>query len=657
MTSLSSQLRSESFECQLPAKEKSPPGKPPFGIWFWFGLVLLMSALYMAYQLKHGWLPSDDGALAESAEQVLHGAIPHRDFHEIYTGLLSCLNAAAFRALGTNLASMRYAFFIFFLVWVVAFYYAATRLVSPAVAAATTLLAVAWGPPTCATPMPSWYNLFFATFGLACLLRYIEVEGRRWLIISGLCGGISVLFKMTGLYFVAGVLLFLAFREQMRKGSSLVKRGQNLLYRVFLILSVLAYEALLLALLRKQANAATYVYFWLPNLAIGAMIFWCEFHADESRDRRFTFLFRELGLFGVGVAIPVAIFLMPYLLTGGLNAFFADLLIQPREMMTLGGLRPSVQWLVEGGVMNLLLMGVASLTRSKSRLKLWEIFLLGTPLALLIPSFLLLAHQATGVYQLAWSTAWVLAPFVLLVGMWLLRRWIKLERLDFLQRQRLFVIVAVTATCGLIQFPFSIPFYYCYIAPLVVLAAAAVVSFVKHPPRLAIGGMMCFCLLYAVFELTPGYVFRMGLEYAPDRQTTKLSAARGGGFRTTVATEREYAELDSLIRQHAQGEYILAAPNFPQVYFLYGFHSPVRDFYRFSDDFEVRSESVLANLEAHHINFIVLNHLNSMFVQAIPDDLHRALERQFPNQARIERLPDPARSPAETEWFEVRWKQ
>src|SRR5436305_14950559 len=87
-----------------------------------FICVLLVSAWYMASNLKRGWVPHDEGALAESADRVLHGELPHRDFDEIYTGGLSFLNAAAFRIFGTNLASMRYMLYAFAMAWVVSFY-------------------------------------------------------------------------------------------------------------------------------------------------------------------------------------------------------------------------------------------------------------------------------------------------------------------------------------------------------------------------------------------------------------------------------------------------------------------------------------------------------------------------------------------------------
>jgi hypothetical protein len=621
----------------------SQPAKSSFRGGLLFALVMVLSTLYLTHELRRSWIPADDGVLAESAERVLHGSLPHRDYHELYTGLLSYLNAVSFWALGTNLASMRYMLLLFCLPWVSTIYYVASRFVSEPMAAAVTLLAVVWGPPNCATPMPSWYNLFFATFGLAALLRYIEVRTRRWLVLAGICGGISFLFKMTGLYFVAGVLLFLAFRETMRPSAEPSHYNRSVFYRIFLVLSVFSYEVLLLALLRIQANAATYFYFWLPNCAMGATIIWYEFYGGGQQNRRFSFLFCELGLFGAGLAVPIAVFLTPYLLTGSLSPFFTDLLMQPKGMILSGSFKPPEGWFLQGIVVNLLLICVVLLTRSKTESKLWEAVILGLPVALLIPAGLFLAQRARVFYQLVWSTIWVLAPFVVVLGVRMLVRRSMLNRLESAQRQRLFITLSVTAACSLIQFPFSDTYYFCFVAPLVLLSATAVIGLMDQPPRLAVSGMMCFCFLYAVLELTPGSIFHLGVEYTPDIQTVRLSLPRGGGLLVSAATAHEYDRLGSLIRQHARGEYILAAPRCPDVYFLYSLRSPTRDFLGFSSDFGPGSGDVLRALQASQINLVVLNHEDSIFVQPVPQDLHSVLEREFPSHA-------------ETEDFEVRWK-
>jgi hypothetical protein len=610
--------------------------------WLLFALAFVLSALYMAQELKRGWVPSDEGTLAECADRVLRGELPHRDYHEGYTGGLSYLNAAAFRLFGTNLASMRYMLFLFFLAWVPAVYYAASRFVSAPVASAVTLLAVAWGPPNYAAAMPSWYNLFFATFGLAALLRYTEVQTGRWLLLAGLCGGVSFLFKSPGLYFVAGTLFFLVFHEQTEPDSTPADRRANLWYRCFVVSSILLYEALLLLLLRKIANAATYFYFWVPELAIGGALIWHEFYVARNRSNRFDYLLHELLLFGSGVAIPIGLFLVAYLLTGNVGPLVRDVLALSGRLIGQVSMKPPVVWFLEGCVGNLLLSGVVLLTRSKTAPKFWEVVLLGTPLALLIPAALFLARQTKFFYQLVWSTIWVLAPWIAVLGVGLLVRWCLHNRLGTFERQRLFLTLSVMAACSLIQFPFSNTIYFCYIAPLVILSATAIVSSMDRPPRLAVAGMMCFCFLYAVFELTPGFVYHLGVEYAPDTQTVRLSLPRGGGLRVTAETAHEYEELDRLIRQHARGEYILAKPDSPEVYFLSGFHDPTGIFFDFYEDASGRTQRALAAIQLHNINLVVLNH-RPPFAGPIAEDLKTALERDFPNRA-------------DAGDFEVRWK-
>lgn len=126
-----------------------------------------------------GWVPHDDGMLAQSADRVLHGQLPHRDFDEVYTGGLDYVHALGFRVFGENLMSLRKVLFIFYGLWVPVLYYCATRFGGPVASGLIVLLGVAWGVPNYPASMPSWYNLFFATFGLAALLRYLETRTRK----------------------------------------------------------------------------------------------------------------------------------------------------------------------------------------------------------------------------------------------------------------------------------------------------------------------------------------------------------------------------------------------------------------------------------------------------------------------------------------------
>ena len=91
-------------------------------------LVWLVCVVYVALRLTRGWVPHDEGSIAQSAARVLAGELPHRDFGELYTGGLTYYHALAFRVLGVSLVSLRIAMFVVFAAWVPATYALAARL-------------------------------------------------------------------------------------------------------------------------------------------------------------------------------------------------------------------------------------------------------------------------------------------------------------------------------------------------------------------------------------------------------------------------------------------------------------------------------------------------------------------------------------------------
>ena len=99
----------------------------------WAAAVTVVAALIGRY-----WIPLDDGTLAQSAERVLSGELPHRDFHDPYTGLNAVVGALAFRLFGVNLLSLRIPLVVGFALWLPAVWLLARRFGSlgPAFAAA-----------------------------------------------------------------------------------------------------------------------------------------------------------------------------------------------------------------------------------------------------------------------------------------------------------------------------------------------------------------------------------------------------------------------------------------------------------------------------------------------------------------------------------------
>ncbi|HLX85068.1 MAG TPA: glycosyltransferase family 39 protein [Terriglobales bacterium] len=612
----------------------------------WFTLFFLLSVLYLARDLKRGWVPMDEATLGLSADYVLQGELPHRDYFEGYTGGLTYLNTVAFRIFGPNSTSLRYMMFLFLLAWVPAVYYVASRFVPAIAAGPLTFLAVAWGVPNYSAAMPSWYNLFFATFGLAALLRYIEVQKLRWLVIAGLCGGTSFLFKQIGLFFIAGVLLFLLFREQVANITPKTSAGDepSRLYRVFLWFALLIFTLFLFDLIAKRLGVITLCYFFLPAALLAVPILLLEHRGAANRTHRFRFLFRELLTFVAGVSVPVMIFMVPFVRGGAVSDLIREVFIAPSKQIANVGTSPTLLKFFGGVAVNALLaLGIfvvrPMLTGPRSRRVITAIALLAMPVGLV------LARSIPAVYKAIFATIWVLLPTLVICGSILIIRRFRLRELRDLNEngmQKLFVMLSVVALCSLVQFPAIAGIYFCYTAPLVVLAAAAVVSFLQDQPRWFLVGSYCFVLLYVVFEVTPGLVLDIGTVYSADTQTVPVNLSRTSGIRTFPARARIYQELNSIIRAHARGEYIFATPDCPEMYFLYGFRNPTRYFFDFWDDSPDRTQRILSMIQTDNINLVVLNN-DPLASAPVSKELKTAFEQQFPNRA-------SAGS------FEVRWK-
>ena len=57
------------------------------------------------------------------------------------------------------------------------------------------------------------------------------------------------------------------------------------------------------------------------------------------------------------------------------------------------------------------------------------------------------------------------------------------------------LLLAVTALCSLVQFPFSVPNYFCYVAPLVALTALALYSYLLWSARIVPGLLIVFLVV------------------------------------------------------------------------------------------------------------------------------------------------------------------
>ena len=592
--------------------------------------VMLVSAVYVLWHLRRGWIAHDEGALGQSAERVLRGELPHRDFIDIYTGGLAHLNAAAFRLLGTSLWAMRLVLFALFLAWVPAVFYLASFFLGSVAAGSVTLLAVVWTLPTYPEPLPSWYNLFLATLGVAALFRHMESGRRRWLVVAGVLGGLSCLVKIVGLYYVAAVQLFLIFRANaLARQAAGVELGQrSATYPVFVTVALALFVAALAVLVRHQLHASEVTQFILPGAMLSVLLGWNEWAhpAGDSRTRFATLAFLVMP-FLLGLAMPVAIFLLPYVRAGAVGALIDGVFVLPTKRFAFAALPTMpVVWMATLLPVALLL---ALAARTRGRYRRPEAILL----AITLPLLLFATGRNPLSYRIVWLAAFSLMPVLVVAGVFILAREREADVREPLLRQRTMLLLSVVALCSLIQFPFSVPIYLCYVAPLVVLAAVALNRYLPPAASRVPAAMLTFFLVFALFRTNTSEMTTFGNAFRPYGPVSPLLGARAGLTARTddaLTHNRVVAEL----RQHARGDYTWASPDAPQIYFLSGLRNPTRSLFEFFDDSTNGSQRVLRALDAHGVTAIVLNS-QPTFSPAITPTMFAQLALRYPHARNI----------------------
>ena len=566
---------------------------------FAFAVALVLSAAYMLAWAKDGWLAQDDGTLAQGAIRVLQGQLPHRDFVENYTGGLNYANALGYKAFGINLVTLRVVMFLFFLAWLPTLYYVASRFVSPPAAAAVTLLAVAWSVPNYPTPMPSWYNMFFATMGAAALLRYLEAvpHPRRWLFLGGLFGGLSFAVKIVGLYYVAAVLLWLVYREQeLDCGSGELPSRSSRFYRAFVIFWLVMFLATLAYMLRYRLTSPDVTHFLLPAAALVAVLIVLELRRPGAgNQRRFRTLFGMILPFLAGLAAPIAILLAPYIWSSSLKAFFAGVFTAGlNRTAALSVLTPpppiymrytvpflalaaaAAYWKRMGGILPALASGVS----------LAGLLVIGHPHPIILRNLWLSASQITPIVVVAGAVVLLVQPRFA-------------DALSPLRRQQLMLVLAIAALTSIVQFPFAAPIYFSYCAPLVILASTALLTVRKASANRGIlAALLVFYGLFAVVEVAPSRIYAHWY-FTPGFPVQTFRIPRAAGLRGEFAAD--YEASARVIGEHASNGLLVATPECPDLYFLTGLRNPT------GNDAGLGSEQLLRVIQRPDLNVVAIN--------------------------------------------------
>ncbi len=605
-----------------------------------FLAVWATAAVYALLHLDRGWFAVDAGTLGQAAQRVLDGQLPHRDFVDVYTGGLAFLNAAGFKLFGVSVMGMRWVVFAAFVAWVPAVWSIASRSVPPLLAALVTLLAAAWTLPVYAEGMPSWYNLFLATFGVWALLRYVDQPRTVWLVAAGVFGGLSLLFKIVGLYFFAGAFLFFVWLEASQAGSRSL-RGHATAGQV----SDLGYRALALAgcaLLGVMAAVLVwgsmgprffFLYAAPPLAAVVALASVLLTSTGLSSGKRLTAYLRMLLPFLAGAVLPVALFLVPYLLSGSVGDLIHGVFELPqRRLDAVSMIGPVDDWVtaVPAAVVVALLMRPPSLDSRTGKI----VAALAGVVLMLAVGF---GHR-DGMYTVVFRTFLWLPPLGSLAAA------VVVARRGIAVGPEAALLLATFGLTSLVQVPFAAPAYFFYAAPLLLLLAVALAG--PNPLRRRwLQGVMVAMLAFTVLRLNVGFSPDLGFRYRPAASEAPLVLQRAMGVRVNSSDKTDYEAVVDLVASLDPGDVLYAAPDAPEVYFLTGLRNPTPTLYEFLDEGEGRDERILRGLEEAGIRVIVIRPA-PQFSGPLSNELMAELGRRYPLGRQVGRFfvawkPDP----------------
>jgi hypothetical protein len=183
--------------------------------------------------------------------------------------------------------------------------------------------------------------------------------------------------------------------------------------------------------------------------------------------------------------------------------------------------------------------------------------------------------------------------------------------------------------------PYANWLYVLFFAPLAILALLAIVTTRPSGPGPRTALVAAFFLVYGVIALNPGQVTVIGTRLPDDEAPRTVLNIPRTGLRTSAAEAAEYERLTALVQAHSgPGEFIYAAPDCPEVYFLAQRRNPTRTLFDFFDEPTGHDARVLRAIDSTHVRVVALNRW-PLFSHRIDSALDAALRARFPNSINV----------------------
>lgn len=172
--------------------------------------VLAVTALlYGALFNRESVLSYSIGYNLYSAERLIAGEVPYRDFHTLYPPETLYLNARLFQWFGVSLYTALFGVFIFKTLTVLFIYLSGREVLPRGWAMAVAALSLVWLRPNGPfKAVPMHYGALFLAVALCLLLKHCRAPRAVWLFAAGSALGVLAIFKHNiGAYALTGALV------------------------------------------------------------------------------------------------------------------------------------------------------------------------------------------------------------------------------------------------------------------------------------------------------------------------------------------------------------------------------------------------------------------------------------------------------------------
>ena len=334
--------------------------------------------------------------------------------------------------------------------WATVLYVICRRFLTPSGAALVACVALVWSFPNYFAGLPCWWLLVTALSCLWLFIRYGETAQPGYLLIAGLCTGIAVIVKQTGLYLVIAMVMATAFTE-----ASTATRLSRWLPRGVAVVAVL----FVAVLLKERLFQTEGVFLGVPVVACAVALWRQGGREEEGVPGRSA---RALLVLLAGAAVPVLGFLVQYAHPDHFMTWLDGTFVQPK--LRLGFATERMPAALEAIGYAAPLLAFATVGKVPwSRVALGALWLM----AVVLP---LRALNDFWAYQAIWQSARVSAVLLPVVVAWRLRDLRRSGDEDTRRRDATLFAAAVSlALFSLNQHPFAGSIYFLYTAPLVLV--------------------------------------------------------------------------------------------------------------------------------------------------------------------------------------------